>query len=381
MAEVRTRKIVPALTGIRFFAASYVFVMHYGASALDKAGAPWPIATFLHNGIFGVSVFFVLSGFILAHAHPAPFASRGQYADYVIARFARIYPVYLFVLVLALPVAVDDVPLNIKTAAAVLAMVQSWTDAFAHSGYAWIMQAWTLSVELFFYLSFPFLISVLRRFSGSVLFGLCVIDAVFMISGGTTTITPWIDYAGNVHHPAWPLYLPLPLMRSGEFIFGMLLHTLITRPSHITIRPGTPLCVLLSGAIAVLLSITNIENALSVAAVLVGVLITVIYISDGAFTRLLGSRALVLCGNASYALYLLQGPVHAYVGILMPAPYDRLLCFPIALAAAILVWRCIEVPARRYILALRYRPDRRLHIPSERNREVMAIRRIGDPLG
>jgi peptidoglycan/LPS O-acetylase OafA/YrhL len=374
LAEVGIRKIVPALTGIRFLAASYVFVMHYGASALDKAGAPWPIATFLHNGVFGVSVFFILSGFILAHAHPVPFARRGQYADYFVARFARIYPVYLFALVLALPVAVEEVPLNIRTAAAVLAMVQSWTDAFSRSGYAWIIQAWTLSVELFFYLSFPFLISALRRLSGSALLGLCVIDAVFMISGGTTTVVPWIDYGGHVHHSAWLLHFPLPLVRSGEFIFGMLLHTLITRPSHTMRRPGTPLCVLVSASIAALLSITNNEHVISMAAVLVGLLITLIYISDSAFTRLLGSRTLVLFGNASYAMYLLQGPVHAYLGIVMPAPYDRLLCFPITLAAAILVWRWIEVPARRYILALRYRPDRRLeHIPNERNREAIEV--------
>lgn len=374
MAEIRARKLVPALTGIRFFAASYVFVMHYGASAIDKAGASRPITTFLHNGVFGVSVFFILSGFILAHAHQAPFARRGQYADYFIARFARIYPVYLFALVLALPVAVHDVPLTIKAAATVLAMLQSWTDAFAHSGYAWIMQAWTLSVELFFYLSFPFLISVLRRLGSSALLGLCVIDAVFMIAGGTTTITPWIDYGGHIHHPAWPLYLPLPLMRSGEFVFGMLLHTLITRRSHLAIIPGTLLCVLLSASIAALLSVTSNEHAVSVAAVLVGLLITLIYISDGAFTRLLGSRALVLFGNASYALYLLQGPAHAYLGILVPAPYDRLLGFPVTLAAAILVWRWIEVPARRYILALRHWPGRRPEpMPSDGSREVMAV--------
>jgi peptidoglycan/LPS O-acetylase OafA/YrhL len=352
LARTQTRKLVPGLTGIRFFAAAYVFIMHYGASAIDKAGAPRPVATFLHNGVFGVSVFFILSGFILAHAHPTPFTTQRQYAVYFLHRFARIYPLYLFALIVALPVAVADVPLDLKQAGAVLAMVQSWTDAFAHSGYAWIMQAWTLSIELAFYLSFPFLIGMLRRAGSSLLLGLCILDAVFIISGGTTTVTPWTDFGGYAHQPAWPLYLPLPLVRSGEFLLGMLLHTLVTRLPQLALNFNAAHCVLVCAAITALLSATSDERALSVAAVLVGVLITMIYVADNGFTRLLGSRAFILLGNASYALYLLQGPVHAYLGIFSPDPYDRLLGFPIGLAAAILAWRFVEIPARRYLLSL-----------------------------
>ena len=352
MERTQTKKLVPGLTGIRFFAAAYVFVMHYGASAIDKAGAPRPVATFLHNGVFGVSVFFILSGFILAHAHPAAFATQRQYAVYFLHRFARIYPLYLFALVVALPVAVADVPLDLKQAIAVLAMVQSWTGAFSHSGYAWIMQAWTLSVELAFYLSFPFLIGMLRRLGTSLLLGFCILDVIFIISGGTTTVTPWTDYGGYIHQPVWPLYLPLPLVRTGEFLLGMLLQTFVTRLPRLAPNFGATHSVVICAAIIALLSATSDERALSTAAVLVGILIAMIYVADNAFTRLLGSRALILLGNASYALYLLQGPVHAYLGIFLPDPYDRLLGFPIALAAAILAWRFVEIPARLYLLSL-----------------------------
>jgi peptidoglycan/LPS O-acetylase OafA/YrhL len=350
---VGTRK-VPALTGIRFFAAFYVFIMHYGATALDKAGAPRPVATFLHNGIAGVSVFFVLSGFILTHAHPERFTAPQQYADYFISRFARIYPVYLLALVLALPLALDHprIRFDPRTAAAVLAMVQSWTDAFAHSGYAWIMQAWTLSVEFFFYLSFPFLINLVRRLGRPVLLQLCVLDAGFMMLGGTATITPWIDFGGNVHDPAWPLYLPLPLTRSGEFVFGMLLQTLVSRAPRVSGAPVSA-CLLMTAAMVALLAVGRSPMAVSLASVLAGLLIAFIYVSDNGFTRLLGSRALVLLGSASYALYLLQGPCHAYLSRLVPAPYDHLLAFPVTLAAALLTWRFVEEPARRSIWGLR----------------------------
>jgi peptidoglycan/LPS O-acetylase OafA/YrhL len=378
MGEIRIKKVVPALTGIRFFAAAYVFVMHYGATAIDKAGVPRPIATFLHNGGFGVAVFFILSGFILAHSHPGVFATPRQYAEYFVARFARIYPLYFFALIVALPVAVEEIPLDLKQAAAVLAMVQSWTDAFSHSGYAWILQAWTISVELIFYLCFPFLISLQRRLRTPILLGLCAIDAVFIIVGGTTTVTPWTDFDGYIHHPAWSLYLPLPLVRSGEFFLGMGLQTLITRSLPITVKPRAAHCILLSAAIVTLLSIGSDERVLGSAAILIGILIATVYISDNAFTRLLGCRALILLGNASYALYLLQAPIREYLGIFIPAPYGRLLCFPITLLAAILLWRFVEVPARLYLISLHHRAwGRRLFErgPKEGDREALPIKR------
>jgi peptidoglycan/LPS O-acetylase OafA/YrhL len=363
---------VPALTGIRFFAASYVFVMHYGATFLDREDVPRPLATLLHNGGFGVSVFFVLSGFILSHAHPGRFAAPAQYRDYLIARFARIYPVYLFALVLALPVAVRAVPLTTGHAVAVLAMVQSWTDAYSHSGYAWIMQAWTLSVELFFYLLFPFAITAIRRLGNPALLLLLALDAAVMVGGGTATVVPWIDYGHTVHFPAWPLPLFLPLVRSGEFLLGMLLHTLVSRLPAATPRPGAGLCLATAAATVAVLSLTHDPRFITVATLGAGALIALLYLSENSVARLLGSPVLYALGCASYALYLLQGPVHAYLRLLVPDPYDRLLAFPATLVASLLVWRFLEEPARRAILALR---------PRERAPVVAAAAREPEQVG
>jgi peptidoglycan/LPS O-acetylase OafA/YrhL len=354
MAKLAKNMKIPALTGIRFFAASYVFVMHYGATFLDQEGVPRPIATLLHNGGFGVSIFFVLSGFILSHAHPGRFVTPAQYRDYFVARFARIYPVYLFALVLALPVAVASVPLTRGRAIAVLAMVQSWTDAYGHTGYAWVMQAWTLSVELFFYLLFPVAITALRRLGSAALVLLLLLDAAFMISGGTATVTPWIEL-DPAHTPVWPLPLFLPLVRSGEFLLGMVLHTLVSRRPAAMPRPGVAPSLATAATTLALLSLTRDPRLITTATLGAGALIALLYLSENAFTRLLGSPLLYVLGCASYALYLLQGPVHAYLRLFVPAPYDRILAFPATLAAALLVWRFIEEPARRAILALRPR--------------------------
>lgn len=98
---------IPSLTGIRFFAALAVLMFHSGATYFDRAGIPYPVAQLLHNGYLGVSLFFVLSGFILTYAHQDDRIDGRFLGVFYVARFARIYPVYLFALVLALPVLID----------------------------------------------------------------------------------------------------------------------------------------------------------------------------------------------------------------------------------------------------------------------------------
>jgi peptidoglycan/LPS O-acetylase OafA/YrhL len=151
------RKQIGALTGLRFFAATYVFVFHFGAGFAQRSGLLDAIVTFLRNGFLGVSIFFVLSGFILTYTYKQRVDSPQMFA---VARFARIYPVYLLALLIALPLALSE--LTMLDVVRVLAMVQAWTPFSSTSGFAWIGQAWTLSVEVIFYIFFPFLTMLLN---------------------------------------------------------------------------------------------------------------------------------------------------------------------------------------------------------------------------
>lgn len=362
MAQTQRTPTVPALTGIRFFAAAYVFLFHYGASALDKAGLPRAVATFLHNGYFGVSAFFVLSGFILSHAHPAQFVKARQYANYLISRFGRIYPVYLLALLVSLPLAMAS--LKPQTALSVVFMVQSWGNALSDNGYAWVLQAWTLSVELAFYLLFPFLVTGFRRINSPVLIALLVLDIVLLIGGGTPKIGPAMGLQGTDEFPKWLLYVPLPLVRTAEFVLGVLLNIMAqrVRKTHMTHSSGW--LILVTAAIIGVLSITRSAHAIGLATLLVGILIALLYVSDNLITRLLGCRTLFVLGSASYALYLLEYPCHGYLVALLPDPYGRLLAFPITVAVSVLVWRFVEEPCRRVITRLRRREERPACVPA-----------------
>jgi peptidoglycan/LPS O-acetylase OafA/YrhL len=94
------RKPIPSLTGLRFIAAFSVLFAH----ALPKMIFPWPegevapdIYTMLHaTSAEGMSLFFVLSGFVIHYNYSGQLATQGTvgYIIFFIARFARLYPLY-----------------------------------------------------------------------------------------------------------------------------------------------------------------------------------------------------------------------------------------------------------------------------------------------
>ncbi|MBO2029374.1 acyltransferase [Klebsiella pneumoniae] len=55
------KEIIDSLTGIRGIAAIYVVIYHLFHHASDN--------NFINNGYLSVDLFFILSGFIITHAH------------------------------------------------------------------------------------------------------------------------------------------------------------------------------------------------------------------------------------------------------------------------------------------------------------------------
>lgn len=93
----RVRPHLPALTSVRFLAALYVLVVHFGRHLFNGT----PLADFAYMGSSGVSMFFVLSGFILTYTYEGRPTRPGRFWW---ARFARIWPVYLLSLALSLDI-------------------------------------------------------------------------------------------------------------------------------------------------------------------------------------------------------------------------------------------------------------------------------------
>ena len=337
-------RAIPALTGIRFVAAVLVLLYHYGATWSERLHFA-PLSQFMHNGYLGVSVFFVLSGFILTHVHQAERVDRAFLIRFYQARFARLYPVYLLALIVALPVR--GWPMTGADVVRVLLMVQSWTVPGSRLGWAWLLQAWTLSIELFFYLMFPLLLPGIRRLSAAAILGCIAVASALIVLGGLSSAAPGTDMPGVVAR------LPLPLLRLPEFILGMALCRWVKlRPGEARALDSRGLEALVLGVLVLTLALTASIQSKAFATLLTGLLIVQLYEGRGVISRLLASAPMALLGGASYALYLLQQPVRSYSALWLGDQWGRLASPALTLAVALLVFLCWEQPMRRGLLAL-----------------------------
>ena len=90
-----------ALTGLRIVAAAWVVLFHFHFTGLDGVAAAVDVlGPLVTAGALGVDLFFVLSGFVIAHTYldrPGPALQVAPTARFVWARACRIWPAYAVV--------------------------------------------------------------------------------------------------------------------------------------------------------------------------------------------------------------------------------------------------------------------------------------------
>jgi peptidoglycan/LPS O-acetylase OafA/YrhL len=139
---------VPVLDVLRLVAVLGVVSFHYGfrgPTAQDATYVALPeLAALGRYGFLGVSVFFVISGFVIAYS-----AEGRTGPGFAIARFARIYPTYLLCMTLTfLGVLLFGAPqfgTSFTQWAANLSMPAVVAGPYMDSAY------WSLAVEIIFY--------------------------------------------------------------------------------------------------------------------------------------------------------------------------------------------------------------------------------------
>ena len=323
------RPQLPALTSIRFLAAVWVALFH--AQAMRVFFGPEWFQVFASIGDMGVHFFFVLSGFIMVYTYSGRLESR---RDFWQARFARVYPAFIFSLLLMGP-GFFYVSLKMDVAKVVpewvwpaqhlkvsvllaLTMLQTWIP---RNAMAWHMPTWSLSNEAFFYFLFPFLLPVFGRFSRKQL--LAVIPACFILGIAASGLYNWYQPDGpgarNSHEIVpWLYFIKFhPLSRVSEFLLGMACGMVFVQ-SQRKRSLGWPLIavgVALTGVAGTLLH-RNVSLVLH-PAVIAPAFAAIIY---GVALRPMALGALenkffVLLGEASYSFYLLHSGVIGAFGM------------------------------------------------------------------
>lgn len=371
------RPRLPALTSIRFLAALWVALFHMMAMkafALPTAA----LRQVASIGYSGVSFFFVLSGFILVYTYAGRETRPGVFWR---ARFARVYPALLFSLLVTAP-GFFYVCLQMRahnpqvvvpewtwcashlglTTVLCLTLLQSWIPQAA---LAWNMPCWSLSVEAFFYVLFPFVLPRLMRFSRRQL--LALLPAGFVLALVCTMVYMRVQPEGAVTTKTvgpWINALKFnPLLRLPEFLMGMAAGLLFLRGER-TRRMAWPLVGAGAAAVVAVIALSPSIPYVVIHTALPAPAFTVLIYGLALRPRGLGvleSWVMEQLGEASYPFYLLHSMV---IGMFFldwktgTAKHQTALGFAtwllLATVIAVLVDRLIERPLRRLL-----RPRRR----------------------
>jgi peptidoglycan/LPS O-acetylase OafA/YrhL len=339
---------LPSLTGLRFLAAFGVVVQHANEAGvtLGPIAAHFRIANL---GVSGVSLFFMLSGFVLVASrrpgdHPRAFWRR---------RVARVFPDHAVTWALAILVAValEGVAApNLNVLAATFLLVQSWSP-HANVYFGNNAVEWTLSCEAFFYLCFPLAIVVLgrldargRRVALAALVGfMLALTAVGWVQGGFDHVSPTLFW----------LELFCPATRLPEFLIGMLLALELRERGGSTPVRVRHAVAALALALGWFLVVPSLWGPL-VTVIPIALLLLALAGRDVAGRRTpLAWPPLVVLGEWSFALYLLHPLVMRSLEALDVTPHSlghvpwAVLAVVLSIAAAGMLFTLVERPAER----------------------------------
>lgn len=363
-AATGRKPALPALSGLRTLLAIGILLFHFTPPHVD-----W-LHPIIDNSFIFVGTFFLISGFILTYNY-ADRAHTMVKRDFWLARFARLYPTYAFVLLLSIPMLLGEWQARSHAefwAGLVLTplLLQGWSPQLATF---WNTVAWTLSADLLLYLMFPYVLKAAVAESPWVRRPwrlLLVIAALWAIGIAPHT---WYHFANPDHLPGpadrytmttWMRVLRYtPFAYVCTFLAGMALgrlHALVST----TARQRAAMAGL---AVAALLSFFYLFAPHLPYVIVHGALLLPLFCllvmglsGPSPAASVFGVRPLVLVGEATFALYLLHfnlfEMIHNYhwPERLHVAALDPWISYVAIIGFALLTVRLLEKPANRVLL-------------------------------
>jgi len=304
---------INTLTFYRFLAASIVVFFHFGRDTAFVSLAPG----FLTAGPEMVSFFFVLSGFVMVVAY---WGREFDPPRYYRARLIRILPTYYLALLAAL---FFETAVYSRRAVVINALfLQAWFPPYPMSFNG---PSWSLSVEMFFYLTFPLLLWFLKP-------GKIKATTILIGAGGVWLFA--LAILTNLMNS--PIYKPFPSIPNDLIFYFPLSHfssfLMGVAGGYFIVQSGKTVSVnkwflrlgIIVTTIAIIMTLNNrgvIENILHTAIpfaagffaplFLLLILLTSLH-SLTSSGEVFGNKIFILLGDASYALYIFQRPFHQF---------------------------------------------------------------------
>jgi len=339
------RPPLPALTGIRTLLAFAIILFHFTPPHL---GILYPI---IDNGYVFVGAFFLISGYVLTYNY-SDRAKTLVKREFWLARFSRLYPVYLLVLIISVRMLQDEwqARSHFEFWQGIILtpfVLQGWSPSVATF---WNTVSWTLSSEVVLYAAFPFLIRARWPQKPRQL-------VLLLLSFWIIGLIPHSLYLFlNPDHIVGPVdrYSSSQLILSGVTLGRLQLSLTLTPRQRLTLS-----AVSLAGVCVFFYTLVLHTPYLLMHAGLLTPLFAALVLGLSGphhISALFSWRPLLLIGESSYCLYLLHFNVfqllHTYhvPERLHLAAFDPWLSYAILLLLSLAVFRFVETPARKAIL-------------------------------
>lgn len=346
MSEINLSKnYIPPLTGLRFIAAFMVFVHHFTPSWL-----PWRVYDALQEFHIGVTVFFVLSGFLICLRYYNNFELNAVwFRKYMLNRIARIYPMYFLITTVTIYFTHEGFNIYLLN----ISFLRGFFDDFKFTG---IHQGWSLTVEECFYFSAPLIFFLSKKFW-------LLVQPVFIILAGIaiTSFFNDINYHGLFGNYRFTMLYTF-FGRCFEFFAGIKLAQLMINSSKILTKKIPYTITGCAGIVAVVIALSLIKGDLRygvwqnegillnnfILPVFICFLLNGLIKEKTFLSRFLSTPVLDLLGKASYTFYLIHlGLLHIfYTKYISTNIFLELI---IATVSSIVLYKFFEEPMNRVI--------------------------------
>jgi peptidoglycan/LPS O-acetylase OafA/YrhL len=350
-------KRIDQLTFTRFIAIIIVLFFHGSGGVYYQALSAIIPSAILISATTSVTYLYVLSGFVMSLVYFRP-QEKFVVGKYWTSRILRLYPLYIISFLLVCYYYIDYIArIKPQKIFANVFVLQAWWPPYAESfNYA----AWSMTVEFFFYIIFPFFTMWAYRQSTKKLIWLSV--ALWVVSQ-------------TVHKILWAGYFPeaenflvyFPIFHLSSFILGAVAGIWFLREGRdqvITTR--TSLLFLMGSVSRVSIYIVasskylqfphGLELMTGLLAPVLTVIITALALDKSRLSTFFNNPALVALGDTSYGLYILHVPfIWIYQralensSLLNPQLIFDYTFVPLMIGSGLLIHYYIDTPIRSWL--------------------------------
>jgi peptidoglycan/LPS O-acetylase OafA/YrhL len=306
-----TGKFIPEIDGLRFLAISLVVLYHLHGFFLNKF--PFQLADSsdlypyinrpLRNGVRGVELFFVISGFILALPFANQYLNNGKkisLRSFYLKRVTRLEPPYIFVMIALFFLLISSSKYTFNTLFPSLAasLVYSHNILFEKPPVITVV-AWSLEIEIQFYLLAPFI--------------------AYIFTVNNIYVRRWMVSIMIIGIPFIQKYIPHPTFVSlydyiNFFLIGFLL------ADFYLFKPKLKWPVLVNILLGVLLLLTlfyypKLTTALDIVIFSIALFsFYLLVLTDISWRGFFSKKVLTVIGGMCYSIYLLHYPIISAIG-------------------------------------------------------------------